>query len=339
MKRLRWLSDQLWSCEVSGRYWLSVGPWTSQPPRLSLQRRARCPCGPSVRIQAGVQVTVSIYTTCNFILVLHCSHTSVWQLQLLYLHSHLHLGPLADAFVLLGGSPALEDVEDGGWFCCPDTGREFVPPPLFALSDGSTSRPADVEERSALSGLCGLISVWRWTGAVLLMALKASTIIWNRMWKPVEEGSHMGEFRKNVNEARCSVLDTSELWLVQITDVFICTRVFSFHETTRMTAVQSYSSEAKTPSWKRLKRLAELRSDSQSVYRNVQQTHVTMFSRPHVMFYLFIRRPGSPGCRRGCEEKQMVLCFMEKINWSVCTSRDQSITGHWVHPLVEPRWG
>ena len=50
-------------------------------------------------------------------------------------------------------------IEDGKWLCCPDFGQEFFPPqrrqnreelwrPLFALSDGGTSRLA-----------CGLTSV------------------------------------------------------------------------------------------------------------------------------------------------------------------------------------
>ena len=59
--------------------------------------------------------------------------------------------------------------EDGEWLCCPDVGWEFVPPQtpkqrrvalrwaaLFALSDGVTSRPADVGEQSAHAGTCGL---------------------------------------------------------------------------------------------------------------------------------------------------------------------------------------
>ena len=63
---------------------------------------------------------------------------------------------------------------DDLWLCCPDTGREIVPPLrrlnrqesllcwptlLFALSDGGTSRPADVLEWSARTGLCGLTCV------------------------------------------------------------------------------------------------------------------------------------------------------------------------------------
>ena len=54
---------------------------------------------------------------------------------------------------------------------CPDIGREFVPLlrcqyrepslALLALSDGDTSRPNYVDERSALAGACSLTSVWR----------------------------------------------------------------------------------------------------------------------------------------------------------------------------------
>ena len=56
--------------------------------------------------------------------------------------------------------------------------------PLFALSNGCTSRPADVT------------SAWRLAGADPLTALKASTIVLNR--KPVEvpeEEGHVGELR------------------------------------------------------------------------------------------------------------------------------------------------
>ena len=57
--------------------------------------------------------------------------------------------------------------------------RYFAEQALFALSYGGTSQPADVDERqSALAGAYGQTSVWRWMGAVLLMA---STIVLNRM--------------------------------------------------------------------------------------------------------------------------------------------------------------
>ena len=32
---------------------------------------------------------------------------------------------------------------------------------LFALSDGGTSRPADIDEQSSLAEACGLTSVWK----------------------------------------------------------------------------------------------------------------------------------------------------------------------------------
>ena len=65
--------------------------------------------------------------------------------------------------------------EDGKWLCFPDIGQLFIPAlrvrteksrdfaeqPLFALSYGGTSRPADVVEQSALTGTCGLTSVFR----------------------------------------------------------------------------------------------------------------------------------------------------------------------------------
>ena len=86
----------------------------------------------------------------------------------------------------------LESFAEDGVISCPGIGLKFVPPlrcqklqlhwALFALNDGGTSRPADVEERSALAGVCGLTSVWRWTAAVLLMSLKASTFVLNQMW-------------------------------------------------------------------------------------------------------------------------------------------------------------
>ena len=71
---------------------------------------------------------------------------------------------------------SLESIaEDAEWFRCPDIYRElvdhwgaktekshnFAERALFALSEGGTSRPADVEEWSALTGACGVTSVWR----------------------------------------------------------------------------------------------------------------------------------------------------------------------------------
>ena len=38
---------------------------------------------------------------------------------------------------------------------------DFAEYALFALCDGGNNRPADVGELSALSGVCGLTSVWR----------------------------------------------------------------------------------------------------------------------------------------------------------------------------------
>ena len=81
--------------------------------------------------------------------------------------------------------------EHGEWLCCPDIGREFIPPrrrqtreelwPVLALSYAGTSQPADVGEPSAHTGTCGLTSVWRQMGAVPLTTLKASIIVLNRM--------------------------------------------------------------------------------------------------------------------------------------------------------------
>ena len=53
--------------------------------------------------------------------------------------------------------------------------------PLLAVSDGGTSRPAEVVEQSALAGAWGLTNAWRWVGAVPLTALQASTIVLNLM--------------------------------------------------------------------------------------------------------------------------------------------------------------
>ena len=65
-------------------------------------------------------------------------------------------------------------VENGELFCWHSVGSSFhhwgaktekcgnfAERALFARSDGGTSRPADVEEQSALAGVCGLTSVWR----------------------------------------------------------------------------------------------------------------------------------------------------------------------------------
>ena len=65
--------------------------------------------------------------------------------------------------------------EAGERLCSPDIGRELVPllrcqnkkschfvvRPLLALSDGGTSRPAEVVERSTQAGVWGLTKAWR----------------------------------------------------------------------------------------------------------------------------------------------------------------------------------
>ena len=84
---------------------------------------------------------------------------------------------------------------------------------LFALSDGVNNQPVDVEERCSCWGLwsdqClevdGCSSVDVLEGQHQCLESDAGR---NRKSVEVtEEGGHMGEFGKIVNEARCSVLD------------------------------------------------------------------------------------------------------------------------------------
>ena len=64
---------------------------------------------------------------------------------------------------------------DSERLCGPESGRELVPPlrpqiekncdfadrPLLALSDGGSSRPAEVVERRDRAGVCGFSNAWR----------------------------------------------------------------------------------------------------------------------------------------------------------------------------------
>ena len=103
------------------------------------------------------------------------------------------------------------------WCAKTEKSRDFTERALFSLSDGGTSRPADVEERGGLTGACGLTSVLEVDGCKVPLTLKASTIV-----EVMEEGGvtweKLGRF---VNEGRCSILDDTlqlcscRVWLNQ----------------------------------------------------------------------------------------------------------------------------
>ena len=53
--------------------------------------------------------------------------------------------------------------EDSERFCGPESEKscDFADRPLLALSDGGSSRPAEVVERRDRAGVCGFSNAWR----------------------------------------------------------------------------------------------------------------------------------------------------------------------------------